>query len=218
MKTKKHLLLIAGLFALVACDEQVSDIDAVQTMGMPTVRAGDSLGVCNDSTVASIVFVADSGKVLFCDGHDWRNLDGIDGRDGEDGRDGKDGADGIDGVNGYSGKNCSATLDSNMVYKIVCGSDSIDIDLKIHTPSSCSVNIDEDSTVVLVCGADSAVVRIGEMGPAGESCSETDHGDGTYTRKCGDSEVLYYRGLCGDTPYDPEKYTCDGLTLVKKEE
>ena len=218
MKTKKYLLLFVGLFALVACDEQVSDIDAVQTMGMPTVQAGDSLGVCNDSTVASIVFVADSGKVLFCDGHDWRNLDGIDGRDGEDGRDGKDGADGIDGVNGYSGKNCSATLDSNMVYKIVCGSDSIDIDLKIHTPSSCSVNIDEDSTVVLVCGADSAVVRIGEMGPAGESCSETDHGNGTYTRKCGDSEVLYYKGLCGDAPYDPEKYTCDGLNLVKKGE
>jgi len=219
MKTKKQFLLIAGLLTLVACDEQAtSTTQVVQNMGMPTVQEGDSLGVCNDSTVASIVFVADSGKVLFCDGHDWRNLDGIDGKDGEDGRDGKDGVDGKPGVNGYNGSNCSATLDSNMVYKIACGSDSIEIDLKIHTPSACSVNVDEDSTVVLVCGADSAVVRIGEMGPVGESCSDTDNEDGTYTRRCGDSEVLYYKGLCGDTPYDPEEYTCDGLNLVKKGE
>ena len=219
MQMKKTFLIIAGLLALVACDEQTtSTIQVAENMNMPTVQEGDSLGVCNDSTVASIVFVADSGKVLFCDGHDWRNLDGIDGKDGEDGRDGKDGKDGINGVNGYNGNSCSAVLDSNMVYKVVCGSDSIEIDLKIHTPSSCSVNVDEDSTVVLVCGADSAVVRIGEMGPVGESCSEKDNGDGTYTRKCGDSEILFYKGLCGDTPYDPEKYTCDGINLVKKGE
>lgn len=218
MKTKKNFLLFVGLLALVACDEQTtSTTEIVQNMNMPTVQA-DSLGVCNDSTVASIVFVADSGKVLFCDGHDWRNLDGIDGKDGADGRDGKDGEDGINGVNGYNGNNCSAALDSNMVYKIVCGSDSIEIDLKIRTPSTCSVEIDADSTVVLVCGADSAVVRVGEMGPVGESCSEIDNGDGTYTRKCGDSEVLFYKGLCGDTPYDPQEYTCDGITLVSKEE
>lgn len=219
MKTKKKFLLFVGLLALVACDDQTTNTtEVVQTMNMPTVQSGDTLGVCNDSTVASVVFVADSGKVLFCDGHDWRNLDGIDGKDGADGRDGKDGEDGIDGVNGYNGSSCSAEIDSNMVYKIVCGSDSIDIDLKIRTPSACSVDVDEDSTVVLVCGADSAVVRVGEMGPVGASCSEKDNGDGTYTRKCGDSEVLFYKGLCGDTPYDPQEYTCDGITLVKKGE
>lgn len=219
MKIKKYLTLLAALFALAACDDQATNTtEVVQNMGMPTVQEGDSLGVCNDSTVASIVFVADSGKVLFCDGHDWRNLDGIDGKDGEDGRDGKDGVDGKPGVNGYNGSNCSATLDSNMVYKIACGSDSIEIDLKIRTPSACSVDMAGDSSVVLVCGADSAMVHIGEMGPAGEPCSETDNGDGTYTRKCGDSEILFYKGLCGDTPYDPEEYTCDGLDLVKRGE
>ena len=216
MRISQSLLLLAGFAAFVACDEGVSNSDSGEVLNMPTVQDGDELGACNDSTIASIVYVADSAKVFFCDGRDWRDLNGVDGRDGEDGRDGKDGADGIDGVDGYSGNSCSAVLDSNLVYTIVCGQDSIEIDLKIRTPSTCSVNVDEDSTVALVCGSDSAVVRIGEMGPAGESCSVTDHGNGTYTRKCGDSEVLYYKGLCGDTPYDPEEYTCNGLDLVKK--
>lgn len=218
MRISKSFLFLAGFAAFVACDEGVSNSDSGEVLNMPTVQDGDELGACNDSTIASIVYVADSARVLFCDGHDWRNLDGVDGKDGTDGQDGKDGKDGVDGVDGYSGNSCSAVLDSNMAYKIVCGSDSIEIDLKIRTPSACSVDMAEDSSVVLVCGADSAMVHIGEMGPAGEPCSETDNGDGTYTRKCGDSEILFYKGLCGDTPYDPEEYTCDGLDLVKRGE
>ena len=120
MRISKSFLLLAGFAALVACDESVSNSDSGEVLNMPTVQDGDELGACNDSTIASIVYVADSAKVFFCDGRDWRDLNGVDGKDGEDGRDGKDGKDGIDGVDGYSGNSCSAVLDSNLVYTIVC--------------------------------------------------------------------------------------------------
>ena len=57
----------------------------------------------------------------------------------------------------------------------------------------------------------------GEKGEKGNDCFFVDNGDGTVTQTCGESNVILYKAVCGETPFDPagDKF-CYGVELVDK--
>lgn len=210
----KILLGLVVLLFVLGCDEVIVSNEQ-EIVGMKTIESGDTLFTCRKSSTGKLVFAEDSGKVLYCNGEEWRDLNGIDGKNGADGVDGKDGEDGYDGYNGYAGSSCSAKLDGS-VYTIACGQDTVVIDLLIQAPSRCSVREGEES-YTLICGEDSAVIEIGPSLVVGKGCTTVDLGNGTVTRTCVGKTEIFYKAVCGDTPYDPdgEKF-CHGVTLYPK--
>ena len=108
------LLILASMFAMVACDNnsesnnngQDSEWGTVYTLDTAYARASQ-LGY-NGSLEEFIELISGAdGKdgVDGVDGKDGKDgVDGVDGKDGKDGVDGVDGKDGKDGINGTNGK------------------------------------------------------------------------------------------------------------------
>lgn len=100
---------------LTGCGDDGTEITNItnKTVGMEKAASLADLPECSADNFGLIFFVADSAKVVYCNGKNWATMNGADGKDGKDGKDGEDGEDGVDGKDGINGKDgISAAYDS----------------------------------------------------------------------------------------------------------
>lgn len=87
MGNKYLLALAVGALMLVACGDDVTEVNEIHQDGMAVLEAGLELSKqkCDTENVGEMLYVRDSAEVYFCDGESWQTLKGADGKDGEDG-------------------------------------------------------------------------------------------------------------------------------------
>ncbi|MCQ2060619.1 MAG: fibrobacter succinogenes major paralogous domain-containing protein [Fibrobacter sp.] len=118
---KKFLLstaFIATFAVFVACGDDVTEVTEVNEIhqeGMAVLDAGLELSKqkCDTSNVGEMLFVADSSEVFVCDGKTWQTLKGADGKPGEN------------GDNGNDGTSCTASVNKDGDFDLVCGGKSV---------------------------------------------------------------------------------------------
>lgn len=186
-----HLVLALVLFLLLAaCGDEVTEVTEVHETGMKIVEEGDELPKCTTDNEGALVYALDSAAAYACINREWTSFKGKDGRDGKDGEDGAKGEKGDQGVKGDAGKagtSCTMkALADSSGYKVICGGDSV------------------------------TVILNGEKGNKGEDgtgCSVEDTGDGFALVTCGEGEnastTKIFKGMCGETPYNPATHFCD---------
>ena len=105
MGNKYLLALAVGALMLVACSDDVTEVNEIHQDGMAVLEAGLELSKqkCDTENVGEMLYVRDSAEAFFCDGESWQTLKGADGKDGEDGEKGDKGAKGDKGSKGDSG-------------------------------------------------------------------------------------------------------------------
>lgn len=98
------LATVAASFSLVACGDEVTEIN--NNSAIAVLDPGEKLSsqVCDSKNAGDLLFVADSSETYFCNGEEWISMKGADGKDGVNGTNGKDGAKGDKGDKGDSGK------------------------------------------------------------------------------------------------------------------
>lgn len=207
------------LLVFVACGEgKIVSVTTTENhpRGMDYIAAGDSMPKCNDSTAGTLLLSGDSNKVLFCNGDNWRGLNGRNGTNGKDGIDGTNGTNGSDAIDGQDGDFCWAEL-KDSIYNVFCGEDTVSINLNIHTPNTCTTETFGDSAFSFICGKDSIYITANKPGKPGEDCYEANGDEGIFYIICGTDSTTHYRGICGETPYNPEgdKF-CAGINLFEK--
>lgn len=191
MGNKYLLALAVGALMLVACGDDVTEVNEIHQDGMAVLEAGLELSKqkCDSANVGEMLFVMDSSEAFFCDGESWQTLKGLDGKDGEKGADGKDGE---DGDNGNDGTSCTAQSVKNAAglggLEVTC--EKIVIDTIWNGEKGENGNDGED----------------------GVGCTLDDEGDGKVTVSCGKGSAMtttiLYKAVCGIKPYDPAKAFC----------
>lgn len=212
---KQALFLSISILLIVGCGDETNFTRVDERTGFEVVQNMDGLGKCDSLHVADIAYVKDSAKTFFCNGKNWRTVDGVDGKDGKDGVDGKNGKDGKNGVDGDVGSTCSVSS-SGDIYTLVCGWDTITVNTHLVTPSSCETEKNDDGMVTLKCGGRSATTIRGQDGEDASLCKYVDNEDGTMLQVCGDVSVVLYGDFCGETPYDPDEQFCYGVNLYDR--
>ncbi|WP_407444826.1 FISUMP domain-containing protein [Fibrobacter sp.] len=130
---------------------------------------GDSGEDGNNGTSCTATKNTDGSFDLVCGGEKVGTItNGADGKDGADGRDGKDGTNGKDGVNGNDGTSCTATVNEDGNFDLVCGGK------KVGTIKN---------------GADGKDGKDGTNGNDGSSCTATKNTDGNFDLVCGGEKV-----------------------------
>ena len=205
------LSAVAGSVLLSACGDDVTKVTNVnEVSGMEVVASADSLGECDSANVGKTVFASDKSVAYVCADSGWVSL-------APKVSDGKDGKDGLDGTS------CTARLLSDSSgYKIVCGEDSVGVIANGQNGAngkdgadgkdgengeSCLLEpLSDGDAYKIVCGGDS--VGVFKNGLDGVGCSLEDNGDGTVSHICGEDTVIFYKALCGETAYEPQKAFC----------
>ena len=196
MGNKYLLALAVGALMLVACSDDVTEVNEIHQDGMAVLEAGLELSKqkCDSANVGEMLFVMDSSEAFICDGESWQTLKGLDGKDGEKGADGKDGE---DGDNGNDGTSCTAQSVKNAAglggLEVTC--EKIVIDTIWNGEKGENGNDGED----------------------GVGCTLDDEGDGMVTVTCGEGDdattTILYKAVCGTVAYDPAKSFCSEGTL-----
>ena len=128
----------------VYVNEGVQKIYVSEKVSCETKKLSDGSGIkviCNDDSIGVVLNGRDGADgadgVDGLDGTNGENgKNGIDGKDGKDGVDGKDGEDGKNGTNGKDGKDgadggtCQISNQTAFVVTIICGEDSITLNLR----------------------------------------------------------------------------------------
>ncbi len=191
--------VLAGIFALAACGDDVTKVTEVKNPGLEVVASADSLGKCSAERSGEMKFAAKENAVYVCTDSIWKN------------------------VSAAEKASCSAeTLKDSSGYKIVCGGDSVGVILNGKNGkmgddgdagTSCTVELLSDgSAYKVVCDGDSVGTIRG--GLSGEGCTITDNGDGTVTQVCGADSVNLYKAFCGGKVYDPDSSFCFDDSVV----
>ena len=164
---------------LVACGDEVTEITEVNETGMKVIEKGEDMPKCTSENEGALVYALDSATAYACVNREWTSLNGKDGQDGKDGIDGKDGQDGKDGAKGEKGDQGEQ------------GKQGEKGDQGKQGPKGDDGNDGEDGT----------------------GCSVEDTGDGFALVTCGEGEnasiMKIFKGMCGETPYNPATHFCD---------
>ena len=195
-------LSLLAFAVLVACGDEVTEVTEVNESGMKIIEKGEKLPSCTTDNEGALVYALDSAAAYACVNREWTSFKGKDGADGKDGRDGKDGEDGAKGEKGDQGESGKK-------------GDTGEIG------TSCTMkSLPDSSGFKVICGGDSVGVVLngekGEQGNKGEDgtgCSVEDTGDGFALVTCGEGEnastTKIFKGMCGETPYNPATQFCD---------
>ena len=172
-------VLLGGVFALLACGDDVTKVTNVtnETVGMEIAKSVYALGTCGSANIGKMAFAADRNTAYVCSDSGWTPL--------------------------TKTADCALeTLSDSSGHKIVCGGDSVGVLL------SATDGTDGKNGKNGTGGKDGKNGTDGTNGQDGDSCSLTENGDGTVTQICGKDTVTLYKALCGKTPYEPEQSFC----------
>ncbi|MCQ2064202.1 MAG: fibrobacter succinogenes major paralogous domain-containing protein, partial [Fibrobacter sp.] len=123
---------------------------------------------------------------------------------------------GKDGLNGDNGTSCTATVNQDGNFDLVCGGQKVGTitngkdGRNGNDGTSCTAKSVKNAAglegVEVTCGG--AVVDTIWNGNDGVGCSVKDGGDGSVTLTCGEGKTTLYKAMCGATAYDPTKAFC----------
>lgn len=202
-----------GALLLMACGDDITEIKRV---AQPAVfsAAIDSLPKCDDLAVGKLY--ASAGKVRFCDGEKWMELDGTSAENGVDGTYciTEEIPSGL--VILCEGKKTGILLNGKSGIPGTLGNDGDDGAYCITSSTSAGYDLICDGKIVgsLSNGAPGSS---GSKGETGLGCSFVENEDGSYTQKCGEDELVVYAAVCGTESYNPQgNQFCHGVKLYDK--
>ena len=177
-----------SVLLLVACGDEVTEITDVNETGMKVIEKGEDMPKCTSENEGALVYALDSATAYACVNREWTSRNGKDGQDGKDGADGKDGQDGKDGTDGKDGAKGEKGDQGEQGKQGEKGDQGKQGEQGLK-------------------GDD------GKDGEDGTGCFVEDTGDGFALVTCGEGEnasiMKIFKGMCGETPYNPATHFCD---------
>lgn len=191
MKVCTKFITMCGLatFGLVACSDDVTEVNKDTTISVLESGKALSKQSCDTTNVGEVMYVKDSSATFVCNGESWETFNGEKGGAGEDGFD------------------CTAKKNSDGDYEVTCDGKKIGVVSNGYNGkagSDCRIASDKDGVVTLVCGdgkdPDStklfkAVCGSDSYDPSAQFCYE---------------QKLY---SCNGKPYNPVSQYCESKKI-----